>query len=394
MKSIGRPLKPGISFYRMDSGHIRNKKVRLLFNEFGGNGYYIWSCILDYAYEKWGYYYDTNDEEELELFASDFCKLKLTIIREVIAGCIRRGLFDKAVFDAFGILTCEMMQETYIIATAERRQKGSVFEIRDEWLKIDFSAEVPQNIRIVPPKKSIVLPNNSKIHRKNSQRIEEKSIVENNRRNNNPTGGAPAQPSPQKNVGKNEGKEAEPYWQELVNSWFDFHKANKLDEPSFAGKDPRTFKQLIHLLKKRAAKKHKEWTPEHATGSLNYFLSLAFKEQWLSTHFTLENLVKQFDAVYQRSLLENLQQKNVPVATANSFPKSFTEEIRYLISRFQEDDLDERLIQPEYFDKLQVQGYIPTGIIDQLPGATIDEKKRQAVLQFIKTNSQNDDHQP
>ena len=47
----------------MNSGHIRNKKVRLLFNEFDSDGYYIWSCLLDYAYETWGYYFDTNDKE-------------------------------------------------------------------------------------------------------------------------------------------------------------------------------------------------------------------------------------------------------------------------------------------------------------------------------------------
>lgn len=384
MKSIGRPLKPGISFYRMDSGHIRNKKIRLLFNEFGGDGYYVWSCILDYAYEKWGYYFDTNDVEELELFASDFCKLKLTTIREVIAGCIRRDLFDKVVFDAFGVLTCEMMQETYIIATAERRQKGSVFQMQSDWLKIDLSADVPVNIRIVPPKNSIVLPNNSINHRKNSQRIEENSIVDKSKQNNIPTGGAPAKPAPAKKVSKKSEKEAEPYWQDLVKVWFDFHMANKLDEPSFAGKDPKTFKQLIDLLKKRAAGRKQEWTLEHACGSLNYFLGLAFKDKWLSEHFLLENLVKQFDAVYQRSLLEK-HKKDTP-ASASS-PKTLKEEIRYLISRYQEGDLDERLINHEYYDKLQSQGYIQVGTVERQPGTTIEEKKRQAVLEFIKTNS-------
>lgn len=392
MKSIGRPLKPGISFYRMDSGHIRNKKVRLLYNEFGGDGYYIWSCILDYSYEKWGYYFDTNDSEELELFASDFCKLKLTTIREIIAGCLRRGLFDKAVFEVFGILTCEMMQETYIIATAERRQKGSVFQMQSDWLKIDLSAEVPLNIRIVPPKNSIVPPNNSINHRKNSQSIEEKSIVENSKQNNNSNGVAPASPPPaKKSVGKKE-ENPEPYWQDLVACWFDFHKANKLDEPSFAGKDPRTFKTLIQLLKKRAGKKNLEWAQENATGSLNYFLTLAFKEDWLSNHFTLANLAEQFDAVYQRSLLEK-QKKNAPPASSSA-PQTFDDEIRYWISRYNEGQLDERLINPEYYDKLQVRGLMPPGTFNRQPGDTMDDKKRSAVLEFIKTNSKQHDHQP
>lgn len=387
MKNIGRPLKPGISFYRMDSGHIRNSKVRLLYNEFGSDGYYIWSCLLDYAYEKWGYYFDTNNEDELELFASEFCKKKLTAIREVISGCIRRDLFDKIVFDAFGILTCDKMQETFIIATAERRQKGSVFEMHQNWLKIDLSADVPLNIRIVPPKNSIVPPNNSINHRKNSQRIEDKSIVDKSRQNNNLTGGAPAKPALVKKVSKNSEKETEPYWQELVNGWFSFHKANKLDEPSFEGKDPRTFQQLVRLLKKRAKKKNNQWTMEHACGSLNYFLSLSFKEDWLSKHFTLSNLVDQFDAVYQRSLLEKHKKNLLPAGTVSPATKTFNDEIRYLISRYQEGDLDERLIQPDYYDKLQVRDLMPAGTLDRQPGATTEEKKRAAVLEFIKTNA-------
>jgi hypothetical protein len=151
---MGRNVKPGITFYRMDSGHVLNKKIRLLFNEYGGDGYYIWSCLLDYAYLHKGYYFDLNDREEVELFASEFCKLKLSLVQEVIGGCIRRGLFDKAVSDAFNILTCEMMQEVFLYATSERRDKGSVFEMQENWLLLDFSDKFPRNIKIVPGKKA------------------------------------------------------------------------------------------------------------------------------------------------------------------------------------------------------------------------------------------------
>lgn len=146
---MGRNVKPGISFYRMDSGHIINKKIRLLCNEFESDGYYIWSCALDYAYGKWGYYFDMNDKDELDLFASEYCKKKLSLVKEVISGCIRRGLFDKPVSDLFGILTSEMMQDVFIYATAERRRQGSIFEMRSDWLKIDFGDKIPVNIKIV-----------------------------------------------------------------------------------------------------------------------------------------------------------------------------------------------------------------------------------------------------
>lgn len=151
---MGRNVKPGITFYRMDSGHVLNKKIRLLCNEFDSDGYYIWHCLIDYAYLLKGYYFDLNDREEVELFASEFCKKKLSLVLEVIAGCIRRGLFDKAVSDAFNILTCDMMQEVFLFATSERRDKGSVFEMQENLLLLDFSDKFPRNIKIVPWKKA------------------------------------------------------------------------------------------------------------------------------------------------------------------------------------------------------------------------------------------------
>jgi hypothetical protein len=192
----GRTVKPGISFYRIDSGHILNKKVRLLYNEYDSDGYYIWSCILDKAYSEWGYYFDMNDSEEMELFAAEYCKKKLTLIQEVIAGCIRRGLFDKAVADLSGILTSDMMQETFLVATSERRAKGTIFDMHKEWVLLDFSQEVPPNISIVPVKKRILPGNKSILPRKNSQRREDKRIEEEKRGEDTPPDGDPGASAP------------------------------------------------------------------------------------------------------------------------------------------------------------------------------------------------------
>jgi hypothetical protein len=157
---MARNVKPGITFYRMDSGHIINKKIRLLYNEFGADGYYIWSSLIDYAYCYNGYYFDLRDKEQLELFASDYCKKKIATINEVIQGCIRRGLFSKAVADPFGILTSAMMQEVFLYATSERRKKGSIFEMQNDWLLLQFET-VPVNIKIVPVNNGILPANNS-----------------------------------------------------------------------------------------------------------------------------------------------------------------------------------------------------------------------------------------
>jgi len=170
---MGRNVKPGISFYRMDSGHILNKKVRLLCNEFDSDGYYIWSCLVDYAYLNYGYYFNLNDKEEVELFASEFCKKKPSLVHEVIRGCIIRGLFDKYVADSFKILTCEMMQEVFLFATSERRAKGSTFKMQQDWLLLDFSAKIPLNIEIVQGKNKIFHRNNPQTKQDNTETRQE-----------------------------------------------------------------------------------------------------------------------------------------------------------------------------------------------------------------------------
>jgi hypothetical protein len=163
----------------MDSGHVTNKKVRLLMNEFDSNGYFIWKCLIDYAYGKWGYYFDLRDEEEVELFATEYCRKPKSLVMEVIAGCVRRGLFDKTVADMFGILTSVMMQETFIFATSERRAKGSTFELQSDWLLLDFE-HVPPNILILPGKKGILLGKKEENPPNNSQTKQDKTETKQN----------------------------------------------------------------------------------------------------------------------------------------------------------------------------------------------------------------------
>lgn len=73
--------------------------------------------------------------------------------------------------------------------------------------------------------------------------------------------------------------------------------------------------------------------------------------------------------------------------TKGEAPKTFNDEINYLIGRYGEGGKIEDLIKTEHYDKLQAQGYIPVGTIDRQPGNTIEEKKIAGVIEFIKKNS-------
>jgi hypothetical protein len=339
---MARNVKPGITFYRMDSGHILNKKVRLLFNDFDSDGYYIWKALLDYSYLHNGYYFNYNDKDVFELFATDFCKKKIALVKEVIAGCIRRGLFDKNVADSFGILTSEMMQEVYVYGTAERRRQGSVFSMQQEWLLLDFKQQIPVNIELVPVKNKL------------SSREESTDKTKQDLDKTKQESFAPENPSPPKIAKAKKQEEPEPYWKKLVDAWFEFNKKHFQEEPSFKGRDPKFFKSIIENLKKRAAKKNVEWTEVEALRRLNGFLVAAFTDEWLCKHFLLENLDKQFDKIILQTAKSATQQK----AAVPIIPDKMPAEINYLYERFLEDACTTISIELDHFFYLQKNGFV------------------------------------
>lgn len=116
------PNKIGIKYYSMDVNHNRDTAVKLLFNEFGSDGYWVWQCLISFAYEEYGYYIPLNDKDWLILFATDVCKLRVALVDEIIKGCVRRGLFDQSVFNAFNVLTSKRIQENFLDATDRRKE--------------------------------------------------------------------------------------------------------------------------------------------------------------------------------------------------------------------------------------------------------------------------------
>jgi len=298
---MGRTNKPGISFYRVDSGHIRNDKIRLLCNEFDSDGYYIWSCILDYGYMKYGYYFDCNDTDSLELFASDYCRKKVSLVNEVIAGCLRRGLFDKAVFELSGILTCEFMQEVYMYGTFDRRKKGSVFTMVKDWILIDLEEYKNEGIKIVPREELDSSQGRKQIFPDNNSQTETKTKTETKTetktKNSLPAAAPPELKKSSTRKGQKKEKPPEPYWDKLVKIWFDFNKENFGDEPSFTGFDQVVMKRILGRLKKRAEKATVEWTEANAVTRFTNFLKKAYSFTWLKDNFLFGNLEKQFDKI-------------------------------------------------------------------------------------------------
>lgn len=377
---MARPSDNSLRYYNRDTKDDDN----LLYVEavHGLLGYALVDKLWKHIYGCPGGYYCDFAEINQRLF----CKnngVTMDVLWKILETCFEKGIeiFSREKYESHKILTSSGVQKRWLKIVKEAGRKNSSLKEGFRIIEIEGDnvtaapVSAPGNHTAAVVSEPVTTPKTTQSKRKESK-VEKNKIK--------PNGVAPASLPPAKKLNKKGGEEPEPYWQELVKCWFDFHKSNGLDAPSFANKDPREFKILIQLLKKRANTKQWEWNLENACSGLQYFLSLAFKDDWLSKNFLLDHLVKKFDAVYNRAKLES-QQKKSPASS--STPQTFNDEIRYLISRYNEKELDERLINPEYYDKLVVYGAIQVGTLDRQPGATIDDKKRSAVLEFIKTNA-------
>lgn len=114
---MARKSEVGIDYFPINTDIIHNPKVKLVVAEFGSSK--TWAVLLPLyckIYREKGYWIDWFDEDSKLLFALDECKLDKTVVNEIVNGCIRRSLFDKRVFDMFGVLTSDRIQENYLIA--------------------------------------------------------------------------------------------------------------------------------------------------------------------------------------------------------------------------------------------------------------------------------------
>jgi hypothetical protein len=120
---MARKAECGIEYFPMNSDIIHNPKIRLLVAEFGSKT--TWTVLLTLyckIYREKGYWIDWFDEDSKLLFAQDECKLELSVVNEFVNGCVRRSLFNKGVFDMFGVLTSDRIQENYLIAKKRNKE--------------------------------------------------------------------------------------------------------------------------------------------------------------------------------------------------------------------------------------------------------------------------------
>jgi hypothetical protein len=129
---VARPKKVGLDYFPLDT--VLDTKFELIEAEFGLQGFAIIVKLLQKIYREFGYYCEWDTE--VALLFSKRNNVGCNVVSETISSAIKRGIFDKAIYDKYHILTSEDIQVRYISA---KRANFSI--IKNEYLLIS----VPEN---------------------------------------------------------------------------------------------------------------------------------------------------------------------------------------------------------------------------------------------------------
>lgn len=126
--------KKGLEYFPFDIDFFQDEKIQFVSARFGMKGEAITIRLLCKIYRN-GYYIDWNEDTEL-LFAKsvgDGCQH--SCVRDVVHELLKRGFFDKSIFERFAVLTSRGIQRRFLEAS-ERRKR---VEINKDFLLINIA---------------------------------------------------------------------------------------------------------------------------------------------------------------------------------------------------------------------------------------------------------------
>lgn len=113
---MARPIKQGVDYFPIDC-HM-NDKMKLIQAEFGLVGYAVVIKLWQKIYSGKGYY--TEWGRDVALMFAQNNSVGGNVVQEVVRSCLNRGIFDQRMFDEYGILTSDGIQERFAEATERR----------------------------------------------------------------------------------------------------------------------------------------------------------------------------------------------------------------------------------------------------------------------------------
>ena len=169
---------PGIPWFPFDV-HL-DDKFELIEAEYGLTGFAVVVKLLQKIYGGQGYYCEFT--KDVALLFSKNIGVGYNVVSEIVSASIRRGIFDKDIYEKYGVLTSKGIQTRYFEAVNRRIN----IEVKKEYLLVQVDQKY-KNVNILSGNVDILGEN---VYR-NGQSKEEYSREENIRLENNKEKNAP-----------------------------------------------------------------------------------------------------------------------------------------------------------------------------------------------------------
>lgn len=139
--------KAGFPYYRAETDRFQDIRIKRLKKEFKGNGYAVYSYVLNEIYRVKGCYMEWDESTAFDV--CEYWDLKESFVEEVMKYCCAIGLFDKGLFTNGRVVTSQAIQSRYI--EMSKLAKRTNFDIPKEiCLLPEEKANLPEESPKVP----------------------------------------------------------------------------------------------------------------------------------------------------------------------------------------------------------------------------------------------------
>ena len=125
---MARPQKSGLDYFPLNVDIDIDDKISLIESEHGITGFGIIIKMLCKIYQN-GYFYEWGEKEQL-LFAKRV-NVDINDVNACINSAIKWGMFEKTIYEKYGVLTSAGIQKRYLEAIGRRK---AIDIIKNYWL--------------------------------------------------------------------------------------------------------------------------------------------------------------------------------------------------------------------------------------------------------------------
>ena len=123
----GRPLKQGLDYFSLDVDFFQSAKVRKIIKAQGTRSISVLICLLANIYRKDGYF--LRWDGDMPFLIAEEIGAEEGVVIEVLSKALSVDFFDAGIFDKYGVLTSEGVQERFFSAIERRTRIEIVQEI-------------------------------------------------------------------------------------------------------------------------------------------------------------------------------------------------------------------------------------------------------------------------